>query len=143
MQGTFLPSHLLTRVAFKLDASYSFIVASCVMDLGLEFETFREARCGCSSLGCRLRVDLIGRDCELEISKIWLIVDLRDWGFLRELFGGLTNNIIYRSVSTTTSEGCPYDIHRRVVHIISIVGACPIDIHRRVVHMIYIEGLSI
>ena len=34
-------------------------------------------------------------------------------GFLRELFGGLTNNIIYRSVSTTTSEGCPYNINRR------------------------------
>ena len=44
MQGTFLPSHLLTRAAFKLDASCSFIVASCVMDLGFEFETFREAR---------------------------------------------------------------------------------------------------
>ena len=42
-------------------------------------------------------------------------------GFLRGLLGWLTNNIIYRSVSTTTSEGCPYDIHRRVVHIISIV----------------------
>ena len=78
MQGKFLPSHLLTRVSFKLDASYSFIVASCVMDLGLEVETFREARCGCSSLGYRVRVDLIGRDCELEISKIRLIVDLRD-----------------------------------------------------------------
>ena len=34
MQGTFLLSHLLTRVAFELDASCSFIVASCVMDLG-------------------------------------------------------------------------------------------------------------
>ena len=33
-------------------------------------------------------------------------------GFFRELFGGLTNNIIYRSVSTTTSEGCPYNIIR-------------------------------
>ena len=30
------------------------------------------------------------------------------------------------------------DIHRRVVHIISIVGVCPIDIHRRVVHIISI-----
>ena len=45
------------------------------MDLGLEVETFREARCGCSSLGGRVRVDLIGRDCELEISKILLMVD--------------------------------------------------------------------
>ena len=45
------------------------------MDLGLRVETFREARCGCSSLGCRVRVDRIGRDCELEISKILLMVD--------------------------------------------------------------------
>ena len=45
------------------------------MDLGLGVETFREARCGCSSLGCRVRVDRIGRDCELEISKIPLMVD--------------------------------------------------------------------
>ena len=77
MQGTFLLLHLLTRVEFKLDASYSFINASCVKDLGLEVEAFREARCGCSSLGCRVRVNLIGRDCELEISEILLMVDLR------------------------------------------------------------------
>ena len=65
----------MTRVAFKLDASYSFIVASCVMDLGLEVKAFREARYRCSSLGCRVRVDRIGQDCELEISKILLRVD--------------------------------------------------------------------
>ena len=42
MQGTFLLLHLLTRVAFKLDASYSFIVASCVIELGLEIEASRK-----------------------------------------------------------------------------------------------------
>ena len=77
MQGTFLLLHLLTRVAFELDASYSFINESCVTYLDLEVEAFREAMCGCSSLGCRVRVDLIGRDCELEISEILLIVDPR------------------------------------------------------------------
>ena len=45
------------------------------MDLGLEVKAFREARYRCSSLGCRVRVDLIGRDYELEISKILLRVD--------------------------------------------------------------------
>ena len=45
---------------------------------------------------------------------------------MRELFGGLTNNIIYR----------------RVVHIISIVEVCPIDIRRRVVHKIDYRSLS-
>ena len=46
------------------------------MDLGLEVKAFREAKYRCSSLGCRVRVDLIGRDYELEISKILLMVDL-------------------------------------------------------------------
>ena len=57
-----------------------FINASCVIGLGLEVEAFREARCRCSSLGCGVRVDMIGRDCELEISEILLMVDPRDWG---------------------------------------------------------------
>ena len=57
MQGTFLLLHLLIRVAFKLDASYSFIVASCVMDLDLKVKAFRV-------LGCRERVDLIGQEYE-------------------------------------------------------------------------------
>ena len=42
----FLLLHLLTRVAFKLDASYSFIVASCVIGLGLEVEAFGKAIVG-------------------------------------------------------------------------------------------------
>ena len=70
----------MTRVAFELDASYTFINASCVTDLDLEVEAFREAMCGCSSLGCRVRVNLIGRDCELEISEILLMVDPRGGG---------------------------------------------------------------
>ena len=57
-----------------------FINASCVIGLGLEVEAFREARCGCSSLGCGVRVDMIGRDCVLEISEILLMVDPWDWG---------------------------------------------------------------
>ena len=76
MQGTFLPLHLLTRVAFKLDASYSFVVASCVIESGLEVEAFREMM-GNSSLGCRVRVDQMCRDRESGISVILLMVDLR------------------------------------------------------------------
>ena len=56
-----------------------FINAFCVMKLGLKVDAFREARCECSSLGCRVRVDLIGRDCELEISEILLMVDPGIW----------------------------------------------------------------
>ena len=39
----FLLSHLLTKVVFELDASCSFINASCVIDLGIEVEAFRKA----------------------------------------------------------------------------------------------------
>ena len=52
-----------------------FINTSCVIDLDLEVEAFREAMCGCFSLGCRVRVDWIGRDCELEIFEILLMVE--------------------------------------------------------------------
>ena len=51
-----------------------------MIGLGLEVGAFGEAMCGCSSLGSRVRVDLIGRDCESEISKILLMVDPRDLG---------------------------------------------------------------
>ena len=76
MQGTFLPLHLLNRVAFKLDASNSFIVASCVIELGLEVEAFREMM-GNSSLGCKVRVGQMCQDRESGISVILLMVDLR------------------------------------------------------------------
>ena len=57
-----------------------FINTSCVTDLDLEVEAFREAMSGCSSLGCGVRVDMIGLNYELEISEILLMVDPRDWG---------------------------------------------------------------
>ena len=45
------------------------------LDLGLEVKAFKEAMYRCSSLGCRVRVDLIGRDHERVISQILLMVD--------------------------------------------------------------------
>ena len=45
------------------------------MDLGIEVKAFREAKYRCSSLGCKVRVDQIGRNYELEISEILLMVD--------------------------------------------------------------------
>ena len=74
--GTFLLSHLLTRVAFELDASCSFIIESCVIGLGLEVEAFREMM-GNSSLGRRVRVGEMCRDRESGILVILLMVDLR------------------------------------------------------------------
>ena len=59
-----------------MDASNSFIVASCVINLGLEVEAFR-GMMGNSSLGCRVRVGQMCRDRESGISVILLMVDLR------------------------------------------------------------------
>ena len=46
-------------------------------DLGLEVETLEEQLHVSSPLGTRVNVDQICLDCELEISRILLTVDLR------------------------------------------------------------------
>ena len=51
---------------------------------------------GCSSLGCRVGVNPIGQDCELEISKILLMVDPR---------GGL-HRVGYGCTVTSHRVGC-------------------------------------
>ena len=62
------------RVVSNWDLS-RVVITDTALDLGLEVKAFREARYRCSSLGCRVRVDLIGRDYECEISEILLMVD--------------------------------------------------------------------
>ena len=44
IQGTFLLSCLWARILFDSGASHSFIVASCVRELGLEIETLEKLR---------------------------------------------------------------------------------------------------
>ena len=73
----FLLSRLWARILFDSGASYSFIAASCVGELGLEVETLEKSLYVRSSLGIKVSVDLICRGCELEISRILLTVDLR------------------------------------------------------------------
>ena len=51
------------RVVSNWDFS-QVVIPNTALDLGLEVKAFREARYRCSSLGCRVRVDLIGRDYE-------------------------------------------------------------------------------
>ena len=51
------------RVVNNLDLS-RVVIPDMALDLGLEVKAFREARYRCSSLGCRVRFDLIGRDYE-------------------------------------------------------------------------------
>ena len=73
----FLLSHLWARVLFDSGTSHSFIVASCVRELGLEVETLEKPLYVSSPLRTRVSVDLLCRGCELETSRILLIVDLR------------------------------------------------------------------
>ena len=73
----FLLSRLWARVLFDSGASHSFIVVSCVNVLGLKVESLGRSLHVISPLGIRVRIDQICWDCELEISKILLIMDLR------------------------------------------------------------------
>ena len=62
---------------FDYGASYSFIAASIVIELGLEVESLEEPLYVSSPLGIRERIWMIYRGCELEISGALLTVDLR------------------------------------------------------------------
>ena len=77
IQCTFFLSRLWARVLFDSGASHSFIVASIMIELGLEVETLEEPMYMSSPLGIRERIGMICRGCELEISGILLTVDLR------------------------------------------------------------------
>ena len=77
IQGMFMLSRLWARVLFDYGALHSFIIASVLRELGLEVETLEEPLYVGSPLGTRVSVNLICRGCELEISGILLIVDLR------------------------------------------------------------------
>ena len=52
------PNHQ-ARIVFDYDASHSFIIASCVKELGLEVETLEKLLHVSSHLGTRVSVDLI------------------------------------------------------------------------------------
>ena len=62
---------------FDYGASHSFIVASVVIELGLEVKALEEHLYVSSPLGIRARIGMICLGCELEISGILLTVDLR------------------------------------------------------------------
>ena len=53
------------------------IATSCVNVLGLKVKSLGKSLHVSSSLGIRVRIDQICRDCELESSGILLTVDLR------------------------------------------------------------------
>ena len=70
-------SRLWAKILFDYGASHSFFVKSSVDVLGLEVETLDELLHVSSPLGTRVRIDHICWDCELEISEILIMVDLR------------------------------------------------------------------
>ena len=76
IHGMFMLSPLWAKILFDYGASHSFVATSSVDVLGLEVETLDEPLCVSSPLGTRVGIDLICRDCELEISGILLTVDL-------------------------------------------------------------------
>ena len=73
----FMLSRLRARILFDFGASHSFIAASCGNVLGLKVESLGKPLHVSSPLGIRVRVDKICQDCELDISRILLTVDLR------------------------------------------------------------------
>ena len=73
----FLLSRLWARILFDSGALHSFIIASCVEELSLEVETLENPLYVNSPLETRVSVQLICRNCELEISRILLTVDLK------------------------------------------------------------------
>ena len=73
----FLLSRIWAKILFDYGASHSFIVASCVEELGLKVETLEKPLYMSSPLGTRVSVQQICRNCELEISRILLTMDLR------------------------------------------------------------------
>ena len=62
---------------FNSGASHSFIATSMVIELGLEVKALKEPLYVSSPQGIRARIGMICRGCELEISGILLIVDLK------------------------------------------------------------------
>ena len=72
----FLLSRLWAKILFDSGASHSFVTASSVNVLGLEVETLEELLHVSYLLANRVRIDQICRDCELDISRILLPVDL-------------------------------------------------------------------
>ena len=62
---------------FDYSATHSFVAVSSVDVLGLEVETLEEPLHVSSPLETRVRIYQICKDCDLEISRILLMVDLR------------------------------------------------------------------
>ena len=73
--------------------------ASVVIELGLEVEALEKPLYVSSPLGIRARIEMICRGCELEISRILLIVNLRVMDMSEfDVIMGMDWLIVYRVV---------------------------------------------
>ena len=72
-----LVSRLWARVLFESGASHSFTVPFCVNVLRFKVKSLEKSLHVSSPLRIKVRIDQICWDCELEISRILLTVDLR------------------------------------------------------------------
>ena len=75
-------SRLWAKILLDYGASYSFIAASVIKELGLEVETMGKPLYVSSSLWIRVSIDMICQGFKQEISGILLTVDLRDMHML-------------------------------------------------------------
>ena len=73
----FLLSRLWAKILFDYGASHSFIVASSAEELSLEVKTLEKPLYVISPLITRVSVQWICHNCDLEISRILLTMDLK------------------------------------------------------------------
>ena len=109
-----LASRSADLIGYVYTISHSFIVVSCVTELGLEVETLEVPLHVSSPLGTRVSVDLICRGCELEISGILLILDLKvmdmtEFNVILGMDWLMTHRVVIdcesRKVTTYTRDG--------------------------------------
>ena len=110
----FLLLRLWTKVLFDYGASHSFIATSCVKELGLEVETLENPLHASSPQGTRVSVDMICRDCEVEISGILLtmnlrVMDMSDFDVILGMDGLTTHRVVIdydrRRITAYTLDG--------------------------------------
>ena len=102
-------SRLWARILFDSGESHSFIVASCMRELGLEVENLENSLYVSSPLGTRVSVDLIGQGCELEISEILLTMDMSEFDVILRMDWLTAHRVVIdcecRRVTTYTQDG--------------------------------------
>ncbi|XP_058216665.1 uncharacterized protein LOC131327526 [Rhododendron vialii] len=107
IQGTLTLFTTCVQALFDSGASHSFISATCVPTLGLETEPLKTTMHVTSPLGGKISVVLICKGCELEVSNLRLIRDLR--------VIEMTDFDVILGMDWLTAHRAVIDCHRKVV----------------------------